>query len=586
MEMAWTQGKYAFTGRRRAGILLPMSRSTAGRGREVLASARGTVRVLPPGDRLAGSARSPFSYDLPYASRRSPVLGRQAVAASHALAAQAALAALERGANAVEAAITAAAVQTVVEPTMNGLGGDLFAMVWDGQQLHGLNASGRAPEAWSLERFAGRRSMPALGWDAVTVPGAVSGWTALWRRFGGGAFASLLQPAIRYATEGFPVMPRVAALWAEAPRRFSRAAFPEFHRVFLPGGRAPVVGSWFRLPDLARSLAAVAESTGDDFYGGELAQRIANAARSAGGALTRADLAAHHASWVAPIGVDCAGVRVHELPPNGQGLAALLTLGILNALPATALEPDHPDTIHPQLEAMKMAFAECRQHLGDPARMKVSVDELLAPSRLAEHAKRIRRHRASPPRPMPLRDRGTVYVTVGDAQGRMVSLIQSNYLGFGSGVVVPNTGISLQNRGLGFSLDPRRANCVAGGARPYHTIMPGFVTREGVPVMSFGVMGGHMQPQGHVQLVTRIFAHGQNPQAACDAPRWCVTEASGVALEPGYPPAVARALARRGHRLVANPPTQLFGGAQVVYRLPDGYCAASDPRKDGQAVAS
>lgn len=525
-----------------------------------------------------------FSFALPYASRRVPAMGRRAAAASHALAAQAALAELQRGGNAVDAALVAATVQVVVEPTMNGVGGDLFALVWDGQTLQGLNASGRAPAAWSAARFAGRGGMPELGWDSVTVPGAVSGWAALWRRFGSRPFDELLAPAVRYATDGFPVMPHVAALWAEAPRRYR--GFAELERVFLPGGRAPAAGSWFRLPDLAATLSSIARTTGDSFYTGELAARIADAAAAEGGALSRGDLEAHAATWVAPLAVDFAGVRLHELPPNGQGLASLLALAILSQLDAGRRGPDHPDTLHLQIEAMKAAFAECHLHVADPARMRVTAEELLAPDRVAAHARRIQLDRAAAPRPLPPPDHGTIYVSVGDAEGRMVSLIQSNYLGFGSGVVVPGTGIALQNRGLGFSLDPRSANTVAGGALPYHTIMPGFVTRAGAPLMSFGVMGGHMQPQGHVQLMARIFQHAQNPQAACDAPRWHVTERSRVALEPAFGPDVARELARRGHDLVDGAGEILFGGAQAVYRLPDGYCAASDPRKDGQAVAS
>jgi gamma-glutamyltranspeptidase/glutathione hydrolase len=558
-----------------------------------------TVETMKPASRLLplpAKAPSPsvgappaFSFALPYPSRRAPAMGTQAVAASHALAAQAGLATLQAGGNAFDAAITAAAVETVVEPVMNGLGSDLFAMGFDGQQLHGLNASGRAPAGWTPARFAGQRKMPALGWDAVTVPGAVSGWVALAQRFGSLPLSTLLAPAINYARDGFAVTPQIAELWAEAPARFR--AFPDFARTFLPDGRAPRAGSFVRLPDHARSLQTIAASNGEAFYRGDLARQIAGASAAAGGALDQDDLANHKAEWVTPLGLDFEDVRLHELPPNGQGLAALLALGILRALPrplARALrrDPDAPDGIHLQLEAMKLAFAECHLHVGDPAAMSTTAAALLAPDRLATYAGRIRLERAAPPRPLPPPDHGTVYITAADRQGRMVSLIQSNYLGFGSGIVVPGTGISLQNRGLGFSPWPGRANSVAGGARPYHTIMPGFVTRAGAPVMSFGVMGGHMQPQGHVQLMLRIFLHGQNPQAACDAPRWHVTEKNHIALEAGFPPAVARELRRRGHQLVPRPRTPLFGGAQAIYQMGSHYCAASDPRKDGQAVAS
>jgi gamma-glutamyltranspeptidase/glutathione hydrolase len=532
----------------------------------------------------SSSQRSaPFEYDLPYASRRMPVIGRQAVAASHPTAAQVALSILAGGGNAIDAAVAGAAALAVVEPTMNGIGGDSFALVWDGAKLHGLNATGRAPAAWSLARFERAARMPELGWDAVTVPGAVSGWVALCERFGSKPLGELLAPAIRYAREGSPVLPAMGALWAAAPARF--AGFDEFQRVFLPGGRAPAIGSFVRFPDAADTLAAIGESRGESFYRGDLARRMAAASRAAGGAMTEEDLAAHRPEWVAPISVSFGDARVHELPPNGQGLATLIALGILAALPLRE-GSDHPDTVHLQIEAMKAAFADCRQHLADPARMRVDPAELLAPSRLAARAAEIRLDRAAPPRASAPPDHGTVCIMTADREGRMVSLIQSNYLGFGSGVVVPGTGISLHNRALGFSLDPAHPNGVAGGARPYHTLMPGFLTRGGEAAMVFGVMGGHAQPQGHVQLVLRTVLHRQNPQAACDAPRWHVTETSDVALEAGFSAAVRNDLAKRGHRLVDDAPLQLFGGAQAIYQLPEGYLGASDPRKDGQAVAS
>jgi gamma-glutamyltranspeptidase/glutathione hydrolase len=525
-----------------------------------------------------------FSFELPYPSRRVPVLAKQAVATSHPLAAQVGLSVLSRGGNAIDAAIAVAACLTVVEPTMNGLGSDLFALVWDGERVHALNASGRSPKAWSLDRYAGQTAMPELGWDTVTVPGAVSGWVALWRRFGREPFADLLQAGIRYARDGFPVMPRIARAWADAPSRF--AEFAEFQRVFLPNGRAPVAGEWFTLPDLSVSLAEIAETTGASFYSGPLAQRIVRAAHDGGGALSAEDLAEHSPVWEEPLSVDFHDARVFEPPPNGQGLAALLALGILRHLPLAAHAVDSPLSIHLQIEAMKLAFYDAHRHVADPARMRVTPRELLAEARLAELARTIRADRAAPPRETPPPDHGTVYVTTADCEGRMVSLIQSNYFGFGSGVVVPGTGISLQNRGRGFSLEPDHPNVVAGGVRPYHTIMPGFLTRGGQPAMSFGVMGAHMQPQGHVQVVVRTVVYGQNPQAACDAPRWYVSEHGTVALEPEVPVATRDALSARGHVLLERAPTELFGGAQIIHKMPNGYCAASDPRKDGQAVGS
>jgi gamma-glutamyltranspeptidase/glutathione hydrolase len=538
--------------------------------------------VVKHDHRAASLSMQPFSFDLAGRVQRSPIFGRQVVATSSPAAAQVGLRVMEHGGNAIDAAVAVAATLSVVEPTMNGVGGDLFALVWDGGELHGLNASGRSPRAWSLERFAARGAIPELGWDAVTVPGAVSGWVALCARFGTQPFAELLAPAIGYARDGFPVLPRMAALWAEAPARY--ADFAEFRRVFLPGGRAPRAGEPFRLPDLARSLEQIAETRGAALYGGELGARMAQAAREAGGALTLDDLEQHRASFVSPISVDFHGARVCEPPPNGQGLAALIALGILRHLPLGRLGPEHHDAVHFQIEAMKLAFADCARHVADPARMRISTDELLSEARLAQLAEQVSASRAALPLPGPRPDHGTVYATTADREGRMVSLIQSNYLGFGSGVVVPSTGISLQNRGLGFSLDPDHPNRVAGGALPYHTIMPGMLLEGGQARMSFGVMGGHMQPQGHVQLVLRTRVFGQDPQAACDAPRWYLAPDGRVALEPELAAAVGSGLLARGHTLLPSPPTLLFGGAQVIYKLGSFYCAGSDPRKDGQAV--
>jgi len=316
-----------------------------------------------------------------------------------------------------------------------------------------------------------------------------------------------------------------------------------------------------------------------------LAKRIAASARREGGVLDEQDLASHYATWVEPLAVDYAGVRLHELPPNGQGLASLLALAILERHELERFGPDDADAIHLQIEAMKLAFASCERYLADPVSMSVSAEALLEPRRVQALAERIELRRAREPERFPAADHGTVYVATGDREGRMVSLIQSNYLGFGSGVVVPGTGIAMHNRGLGFRLEPQHPSCVAGGKRPYHTIMPGFVSRQGLPEMALGVIGGHMQPQGHVQLVIRNFLYRQNPQAAIDAPRWHVTERSEIALEPALFARVGENLRARGHRLSADARTILFGGAQAVRRLPQAYCAASDPRKDGQAVA-
>ena len=480
--------------------------------------------------------------ELPYPSRRVPTMGRQMVATSQPLAAQAGLAVLAAGGNAVDAAIAAAAVLTVVEPTMNGIGSDAFALVWDGQRLHGLNGSGRAPARFTLARFRARQTMPALGWDSVTVPGAVHAWSTLWSKFGSRPFADLLAPAIGYAREGFPVAPVTAALVARSGAPLPRVRASS-RGCSCRGGQAPAAGEIFRNPDLAATLEELAASTGRSLYTGALAARIAEAAAADGGLLDGTDLADHRSTWVEPLSLPFAGVHVHELPPNGQGLASLMALGILDRLKVGRFPVDGADAIHLQLEAMKLAFAACRRQVADPEAMALDPATLLDPGYLDAQARLVNPARAQVPEPRIVPEHGTVYLATADAAGRMVSFIQSNYLGFGSGVVVPGTGIALQNRALGFSLDPRHPNCVGGRKRPYHTIMPGFVTKRGHPSAAFGVMGGHMQPQGHVQLMLRLFMHGQNPQAACDAPRWYVSEHAEVGLEPGIAPDVAADLA-------------------------------------------
>ncbi len=529
--------------------------------------------------------RQPADMTLPYPSQRSPVLAANLVATSQPLAAQAGLAMLARGGNAVDAAIAAAMALTVVEPTGCGLGSDAFAILWDGQALHGLNASGRSPAAWTAERFAGAASMPELGWDSVTVPGAVSAWAALARRFGRLPLPVLAEPAIRYARHGFLVSPLIAQLWRRAPERF--ADQPGFAEAFLPGGRPPEAGEPFRNEPLAASLELIADSAGEAFYRGVLAERMVAHARAHGGALGEADLGNHAVDWIEPLAVPFAGARVHELPPNGQGIAALMALGMLEALGIGGRPVDDPATTHLAIEAVKLALADLKEHVADPDHMRHPAAALLERGYLARRAALIDPAAAGDPRHGAPGPGGTVYLAAADADGMMISFIQSNYMGFGSGVVVPGTGISLQNRGAGFVLRPGHANAVAPGKRPFHTIIPGFATTpEGEPLMAFGVMGGLMQAQGHVQLATRILAYGQNPQAAADAPRWRVLGGRQVAVEPGFPARSRSALAALGHEIVLEPLEShfAFGGAQAILRVPGGYVAGSDPRKDGQAV--
>ena len=526
-----------------------------------------------------------YRSDAAYPSRRSPVLARNVVATSQPLAAQAGLGMLACGGNAVDAAIAAAAALVVVEPTGNGLGSDAFAILWDGAALHGLNASGRSPAGWTPERFAGRKAMPQRGWDSVTVPGAVSAWAALSERFGQLPFADLLAPAIDYAERGFLVTPVIGALWARGAE--IHGAAPGFAAHFLPGGRAPAPGTLFRSPDLARSLRMIAETRGEAFYRGELAERIAAFARDHEAALDASDMDAHAPDWCGTIAAEYGDVALHEIPPNGQGIAALMALGILRHLGLDGTDCDSAQALHLQIEAMKLAFRDMWAFVGDRDHMReVTEAHLLDPGYLASRARLVDPDRARDFGPGAPREGGTVYLAAADEGGAMISFIQSNYSGFGSGVVVPDTGISLQNRGSGFSLAEGHPNRVGPSKRPFHTIIPGFATRGGLPLMAFGVMGGPIQAPGHVQMLLRTQLWGQDPQTAADAPRWRVAQGLEVAIERSAGADVLEALAAKGHVVARESPDSAFGfgGAQLVQRVEGGYVAGSDPRKDGQAV--
>ena len=520
-----------------------------------------------------------------YRSRRSPVFARNVVATSQPLATQAGIAALRNGGNALDAALAAAITLVVVEPTGNGLGSDAFCILWDGSNLHGLNASGRAPAAWSPARFAGRQRMPERGWETVTVPGAVSAWADLSARFGRLPFAHLFAPAIAYAERGFLVPPVTAELWRRGAEQLSTQ--PGFAEMFMPGGRAPAAGEVFRSGPLAASLRLIAETRGEAFYRGELAERVVDFASRHGAALDRDDLATHSNDWCGTIAQPFGDVALHEIPPNGQGIAACMALGMLQHLGIAECAPDSADAFHLQIEAMKLAFADVDAYVADPRFMgAVQAEHLLDPDYLRRRARLIDPSRAQQFGPGVPNATGTVCLATADENGMMVSYIQSNYSGFGSGIVVPGTGISLQNRGSGFSLRPGHPNEVGPSKRPFHTIIPGFVTKGAEPLMAFGLMGGSMQAQGHLQMVLRTQSWGQDPQTAIDGPRWRVTRGLDVSVEPHAGPELLASLAERGHTVNATPPdtTYGFGGAQIVHRIDGGYVAGSDPRKDGHAA--
>jgi gamma-glutamyltranspeptidase/glutathione hydrolase len=534
----------------------------------------------------------PFDWSTGYASQRSPVFARNVVSTSHPLAAQAGLRILQQGGNAVDAAIAAAAAMTIVEPCSNGLGSDAFCILWDGKELHGLNASGCAPQAWTPDYFAskypGSRKLPKRGWDTVTVPGAVAGWVALHERFGRLPFVDLMAPAIEIAERGYAVPVVVQQKWANAASLPEITSQPGFAQAFLPHGRAPAVGERFAFPDAARTLRLIALTTGEAFYCGEIAAAAEAHAREHGGAMKASDFAQYRPEWVKPLSRDYRGHTLHEIPPNGQGIAALIALGILDKFDLASLPVDGVASQHLQIEAMKLAFADVYAYVAEPRSMRLSPEQMLDDGYLASRARLIDPRRAQDFGPGHAPKGGTIYLTAADERGMMVSFIQSNYMGFGSGIVVPGYGLSLQNRGHCFSLDPGSDNLVGPGKRPFHTIIPAFLTREGQPVMSFGVMGGDMQPQGHLQTVVRMLDYKQQPQAACDAPRWRYN-AGILNAEEGMPAPTVAGLRGVGHVVESFADSyQDYGAGQFIWRLGDpaveGYAAASDPRRDGQAA--
>ncbi len=526
---------------------------------------------------------SDLNWSFPYRSQKMPVFARNVVSTSQPLAAQAGLSMLYKGGNAVDSALATAIALTVVEPVMNGIGGDLFVQVWHEGKLYGLSACGRSPEKWNYDLFKGKDSMPDKGWGTVTVPCQIAGWRALSERFGKLPFADLFEPAIRYAEEGFMVSPTISRIWASQVDKCKDQ--PGFSQAFLVDGKAPSAGYHWRFPEQGKTLREIAQTHGDSFYRGDLAEKILAFSDESGGYFTASDLEGASAEWVEPISARFRDLTLHEIPPNGQGIAALMGVGMLDTFDLESMGLDSPDYYHVCTEAMKLAFSDLHEHIADPAHMKVSADQLLSLEYLRTRARLIDMDKASTPAAGMPATGGTVYLTAADQQGTMVSFIQSNYHGFGSGVVVPGTGIALHNRGCGFNVREGHANCVGPRKKPMHTIIPGFVTRDGKPLMSFGVMGGSMQAQGHVQMVTRLGAFRQNPQAMSDAPRFRVENGPVVYLEAHTPQAVIEQMQARGHRVEVAPADSLeFGSAQLIYRAEHGYYAASDSRRDGQAV--
>ena len=526
----------------------------------------------------------------PYPSRRNLVFARNGmVATGQPLAAQAGLSILMQGGNAIDAAIATAACLTVVEPTANGIGGDAFALIWYKGKLYGLNASGPAPDSISINRIKtmGHTVIPMHGFIPVTVPGAPAAWNACAKRFGRLPLTKLLQPAIKYAEDGFPLAPELGQGWQRAATLYRSKLhgeeFSEWFRVFTPQGEIPRTGEVWRSPDHAQTLRIIAETSAESFYRGELAEAIESYAKKYHGFISSHDLANFQPEWVEPIQVNYRGYDIWEIPPNGQGLIALQALKILEGFDLAGSKGE--ESAHLQIEAIKLAFSDGNKYISDARKMKVTAQDLLESNYLEKRRKQITHH-ASIPSASQLSGGGTVYLATADSEGNMVSFIQSNYMGFGSGLVVPGTGIALHNRGHNFSIEPEHINALEPGKKPYHTIIPGFITRGHHAVGPFGVMGGFMQPQGHVQLLSGLIDQKLNSQSALDAPRWQWMEGKTIAVENDYPDKLAASLRERGHQIIKNHPGAFFGRGQVIQRSNEGtLCGATEKRTDGTVAA-
>ncbi|GGE51589.1 gamma-glutamyltransferase [Pullulanibacillus camelliae] len=526
----------------------------------------------------------------PYPSQRMTTYARKGmVATAQPLAAQAGLEILKRGGNAVDAAIATAACLTVLEPNSNSIGGDTFAIVWHKGQLHGLNASGPAPMAISIDavKAAGHEKIPTYGMLPVTVPGTPGAWAQLSERFGQLPLTEVLQPAIDYAENGFPVSPTIGKYWAlgfKNIKALDNEPFTPWLETFAPKGRAPKIGEMWRSQAHARTLRLIAETRAEAFYKGELADKIDAQFRTYKGYLRKEDLAAYEPEWVAPIHVNYRGYDVWEIPPNGQGIIALMALNILKGFEFKA--KDIVETYHQQIESVKLAFADGLKYITDPKSMALTPEALLSEGYAETRRRLITDSALFPTAGVPFKG-DTVYLATADKEGNMVSLIQSHAGDFGSGIVIPDTGICMQNRGSGFSLDRTHHNALEPGKKTYHTIIPGFITKGTEAIGPFGVMCGMIQPQAHVQIIMNLIDFLLNPQAALDAPRWRWLKEKKIEVEPGFPDAIAQALERKGHSVQRALDSGMFGRGQIILRNPDSGVLAggTEPRADGEVAA-
>ncbi|WP_413282750.1 gamma-glutamyltransferase family protein [Vibrio sp. MA40-2] len=534
------------------------------------------------------------STSYPFTSQRNAVYSANGmVATSQPLAAQVGLRILQKGGNAVDAAIAMAAALTVIEPTSNGIGGDAYALVWMKDKLYGLNASGLSPKSISEEkvREQGLEEMPTYGWTPVTVPGAPSAWVALNERWGELSLLECLTPAIEYAEQGYPLSPTLSKYWAQAATKFSKlkeegeygAVFDEWLKIFTIDGKAPELGQVWRSQDHADTLRSIGETNAESFYRGELAKKISDASQKAGGYISFDDLASHKAEWVEPVKANYRGYDVWEIPPNGQGMIALMALNIMKTF--EPVKNNDALNIHKQIEAMKLSFADGLHYITDERDMKVSTQSLLSDEYAIERAELIKSY-AQKHCPGEPKASGTIYLSTADKDGNMVSFIQSNYMGFGSGVVVPGTGIGLQNRGHTFSLDKTHVNYLQPSKRTFHTIIPGFITKDDQAVGPFGVMGGFMQPQGHLQVAMNLIDFEFNPQVALDAPRWQWLKGNEVVVEKEMPQHIIQTLQELGHEITVAPDRGSFGRGQVIVRDNNRsvFVGGTESRTDGAVI--
>ncbi|NLN83018.1 MAG: gamma-glutamyltransferase family protein [Firmicutes bacterium] len=520
-----------------------------------------------------------------YPSRRQVVYAHKGmVASSTPQSAQAGLEIMQKGGNAIDAAVAAAITQTVCEPGTNGIGSDAFALLWTKGRLYGINGSGPSVMAQTLAHLkAEHETMPKYGWPAVNVPGAPATWAALAERFGNLPLSELVKPAVRYAREGFAVAPSAGAAWQGAHRFYKNILkgdeFAGWFSTFAPNDKPYGPGDLAFLPDHAQTLLEIGESNAESFYRGDLAKKIVAFAEKTGGKMTLDDLSAYQPEWVEPISVNYRGYDVYEIPPNGHGISALMALNILKGFELK--ERENAETYHKMMESMKLAFVDAQKYVTDPGHMKVDLEALLSEDYAAQRRSLIGRQALLPEAGQPQAG-GTIYLCAADGEGNMISYIQSNYNGFGSGIVVPGTGIALNNRGFNFTLDESHDNVYAPGKKPYHTIIPGFLVKDNQPIGPFGVMGGFMQPQGHLQVVVNTVDYKMNPQDALDATRFQWTGEKTIEVEQSMAPHIQMELLRRGHRIVPTVSPTGFGRGQIIWRLPSGILVGgTESRTDG-----